>query len=350
MTPNERPEARAARLPPWWPEFPRRCRASQPPIRGNVPRIRGPAGAVVLERAHDLFVRVHHERAVLRDRLVQRAAGNQDGARAIGAGRERDAVAARGVGQDRHALHRHRLIADRERAPVDVDERVVRGRQRLREAAAGRQVDVQIQRLRVLALDRAGQAVAPAGDHAHQRAVGQAQLGDIRCRDVAVPRGAHLVGRGQVEPELKAFHPAFVLLGHLAVDHAATSRHPLHAAGAEQAFVAGGVAVPHAAVEHVGHGLEAAVRMVGEAGDVVAGVVGAEGIEHQERVEPALQVLREHAGELDAGTVARGLAGDDPVDRARVVDGFRGGGCAGDGGRIHSGIVARSLPSQVQRG
>jgi hypothetical protein len=55
---------------------------------------------------------------------------------------------------------------------------------------------------------------------------------------------------------------------------------------AMQAFVAGAVAVAHAALEHVGHGLEAAVRVVGEAADVVARVVGAEGVEHQEGVEP----------------------------------------------------------------
>jgi hypothetical protein len=73
------------------------------------------------------------------------------------------------------------------------------------------------------------------------------------------------------------------------VDDAAAGGHPLHAAVFQQAFVAGAVAVAHAAGEHVGDGLEAAVRVVGEAADVVAGLVGAEGVEHQEGVEPALQ-------------------------------------------------------------
>ena len=55
--------------------------------------------------------------------------------------------------------------------------------------------------------------------------------------------------------------------------------------GVEQAVVALVVAVAHAPGEHVGHGLEAAMRMIGEAGDVVVGVVGAELVEHQERIE-----------------------------------------------------------------
>ena len=74
--------------------------------------------------------------------------------------------------------------------------------------------------------------------------------------------------------------------------------------------------------EHVGHGLEAAVRVVGETGDVVVGSVAAEGIEHQERVEPALQVLRQHARQLDAGAVAGGLAGDQAFDGAGLGDGW----------------------------
>ena len=39
-------------------------------------------GAVVLDRLEDLLVAVHHERAVLGNGLVQRLAGDEDGARA----------------------------------------------------------------------------------------------------------------------------------------------------------------------------------------------------------------------------------------------------------------------------
>mgnify|MGYP007065522169 CR=1 FL=1 len=54
--------------------------------------------------------------------------------------------------------------------------------------------------------------------------------------------------------------------------------------------------------------------MVGKAGDVVVGLVAAEGIEHQKGVEPLLQVVGEHAGELDAVAVGGGLALHDALD------------------------------------
>jgi hypothetical protein len=69
------------------------------------------------------------------------------------------------------------------------------------------------------------------------------------------------------------------------VDDAARRLHPLHAAGLEVAAVAHAVAVLHVAVEHVGDGLEAAVRMLGKAGNVFVRVFAAEVVEHEERVE-----------------------------------------------------------------
>ena len=126
----------------------------------------------------------------------------------------------------------------------------------------------------------------------------------------------HLVGCGEVDPELEARHAAFLLLGHLGMDDAAPGGHPLHAAGLEQADVADAVAMAHAALEHDRHGLEAAVRMVGKAADVVARGVAAEGVEHQERIEPLLQRLRQHARQLDAVAVGGGLAADDALDGA----------------------------------
>ena len=93
--------------------------------------------------------------------------------------------------------------------------------------------------------------------------------------------------------------------------------HPLHAARLEQADVADAVAVAHAALEHDRHGLEAAVRMVGKAADVVARRVAAEGVEHQERVEALLQRLGQDARQLDAVAVGGGLAADDALDGAR---------------------------------
>jgi hypothetical protein len=61
--------------------------------------------------------------------------------------------------------------------------------------------------------------------------------------------------------------------------------------------------------------------MVGKAGDVVARLVGAEGIEHQVRIEPALhRRARQHAGELDAGTIGGRLRGDNVLQCADVHD------------------------------
>ena len=56
----------------------------------------------------------------------------------------------------------------------------------------------------------------------------------------------------------------------------------------------------HAAFLHDRHGLEAAVRMVGKAPDVVGRRVAAEGVEHQEGVQALLERLREDPRQLHA--------------------------------------------------
>ena len=65
--------------------------------------------------------------------------------------------------------------------------------------------------------------------------------------------------------------------------------------GNEHALVAVVVPVAHAPVEHVGDGLEAPMRVVGEARDVVLGLVGAELVEHQEGIEVGQLRLPDHA-------------------------------------------------------
>ncbi|MNN23309.1 hypothetical protein D3C81_1367020 [compost metagenome] len=210
------------------------------------------------------------------------------------------------------------------------------GRQRLRERLSGRQVHVEIERLGYRARHRAGHAVAGAGQYANRAAMVQCHRRNLGRGHVAVPRRGHLVRGRQVQPELEAFHAAVFLLGHFRVHHAGAGHHPLGAAVLQQPFVAGAVAMAHAASQHVGDGLETAVRVIGEAADVVILAVGAEGIEHQERVQPALQVLRQHAGQLDAGAVGRGDAPHDAVHGARALHAFRGGG--GNGGEGATGV------------
>ena len=77
-------------------------------------------------------------------------------------------------------------------------------------------------------------------------------------------------------------------------------RHPLHVAGAEAAAVAEAVAVLDVAGEHVGDGLDAAVRMPREAGEIVVRVVVAEVVEQQERIELGRVAEAEGALQLDA--------------------------------------------------
>src|SRR5690606_37565625 len=87
------------------------------------------------------------------------------------------------------------------------------------------------------------------------------------------------------------------------------------------------VAVAHASVEHVGDRLEAAVRVVGEAGQVVLGAVGAELVEQQEGIEVGQARAADDAGQLHPGAVGCGhaahLAGD--------------AGMAVGSGRVHAG-------------
>ena len=76
--------------------------------------------------------------------------------------------------------------------------------------------------------------------------------------------------------------------------------------GTEVAAVAEAVLVPHVAVEHVGHGLEAAMRMRRKAGEVIVRIVREELVEHQERIEPQVLAAAEAAAQLDAGAVGGG--------------------------------------------
>ena len=65
----------------------------------------------------------------------------------------------------------------------------------------------------------------------------------------------------------------------------------------------------HASFEHVGHGLEAAVRVRREAGDIVVRVLGIELVEHRERIEAFRGRAADHAGQADAGAIGGRVAG-----------------------------------------
>jgi hypothetical protein len=84
--------------------------------------------------------------------------------------------------------------------------------------------------------------------------------------------------------------------------------------------VSGAVAMAHAARNHEGDGLEASVRVIWKTSDVILRVIAVKIVEHQERVEPPLQILREHAGEFNAGSVAGRHPGDDVFYRPGLLN------------------------------
>ena len=87
------------------------------------------------------------------------------------------------------------------------------------------------------------------------------------------------------------------------MDQSAASSHPLHTAVLQKAFVPTAVFVAHAAGNHVGHGLKAAMWVIWKAGNVVARVVAAEGIEHQKWVKALLQVVAEYTCQTHTRTI-----------------------------------------------
>ena len=286
-----------------------------------------PAVLIVLHGLEDLLVAVHHERAVLRDRLVQRLARDQQHARGRGR-RERDAIR-------RRCCRGSPCAAPARRCPRPSRRRGRRRRTRCAPRAS------------------ACANVAPAGSSMSRYS------GSVTSRCIApstpwlapattrTRTPSSVVNSGISSVAMSRYQGARILsfAGRLSQSWKPSMRpsscsgssewmmprpggHPLHAAVGEQALVARVVAMAHAPGDHVRHRLEPAVRMVRKAADVVLGIVGAERIEHQERIEPALQRLRQHARELHARAVRRRLAGDHALDRARlrhalVVDGGR---------------------------
>jgi hypothetical protein len=80
--------------------------------------------------------------------------------------------------------------------------------------------------------------------------------------------------------------------------------------------VAEAVAVLDRAGQHVGDGLDAAMRMPGEARTVILRPVVPEVVEEQERIELRRVAEPERAPEPDAGAFEGGLRLDDALDGA----------------------------------
>ena len=101
---------------------------------------------------------------------------------------------------------------------------------------------------------------------------------------------------------------------------AAPGTHPLHIARTDQALVAEAVAVGRGAFEHVGDGLDAAVRMVGKAADgSFQGIVEGEMVEEQEGVEFIADPRCNGAAQLHACAFNGDLRFDNLRDGSKVV-------------------------------
>ena len=168
---------------------------------------------------------------------------------------------------------------------------------------------------------RVGQGPFVAGPAPGQEAdfrVPLPETGNLLRQDLPVfGIGEFLPGR-KVDPELKAAHAPFGLLGHLGVDDASGGLHPLGPSGDEISLVSHAVPVKHVAFEQIGEGHEAAVRMVGEARDVVIGPVAVEVVEHQEGIQGPKGRGSDGAVDGDAG----------PLGETGCLDEAKGGGHA----------------------
>ena len=133
-------------------------------------------------------------------------------------------------------------------------------------------------------------AVEVAGDQPHERAaVRRGEQGEPVAGDRLIARRRHLQRGGQVHPQLHAVRATARshegLGGHLVVEDARPCGHPLRVALADDAAAAVRVVVRHDTVDHVGDGLEAAMRVPRRADGLVRRVVDwAELVEEEERV------------------------------------------------------------------
>ena len=221
-------------------------------------------------------------------------------------------------------LDRAALGADGAAAVEDVDQRVEVDVPRQVEAGAGLDGGVH-QRHRGERRARAVVAVDRAGDHPDQRAgVGGGQQRDLAGADVLVLRVVHLGVARQVHPELDAVEQAALLdqplRRRLDVQQPGAGGHPLGVAVGDGAAAAVAVLVVEDAVDDVGDGLEAAVRVPRRALGLARRVLHlAHLVHHDERVEVLQVDAGERAADREALALVAGRRGGHLPDRARLV-------------------------------
>jgi hypothetical protein len=222
---------------------------------------------IILHSLHNLIPTRHHKRPILHNRLVQRHARHKNKpALLLGAliHRRLNAITLLLKHNIVVRLDRAGLGARREnrRAVQDIRKRVPALGQRLLDAAAGLDGDVEQPDRRVCQLLEALGAVGLAADDLDEDlAVVARHLGDLLGAQVAVARLAGFELLGQIDPELHAHvgRAVLVLARHLGVHDAPARGHELQVAGFDGPGVAGEVFVVDGAGEEVGDGFLPAV-------------------------------------------------------------------------------------------
>ena len=103
-------------------------------------------------------------------------------------------------------------------------------------------------------------------------------------------------------------HPACrIPLRHLLVNDAAACGHPLHIAGSNRAAITDAVGVVHRTGQNIGDGLDSAMRMPGESGQIVFWDIVAKVVEQQEGVEIFSVSEAKRAPKMHACAFQRGL-------------------------------------------
>src|SRR5882762_6612224 len=107
-----------------------------------------------------------------------------------------------------------------------------------------------------------------------------------------------------------------VALGHLLMDDAAAGGHPLDVAGGDGAAIPHAVAVLDGPGEHVGDGLDAAVRMPRKARQIILRNIVTKIVEQEERVKVRGVAEAERAAQVYARTFHRRLGFNEPLHRS----------------------------------
>ena len=102
--------------------------------------------------------------------------------------------------------------------------------------------------------------------------------------------------------------PRIAALRHFLMHDARTGGHPLHVACTQQAGVAQRIAVLDRAVQHIGDGFDAPVRMPWETFEVIIGALVPKIVEQQEWIQLARVLKAERAVQFDASALHGGLS------------------------------------------